>query len=485
MAEEPPGSSFNCRMEYSDTGFEEFQDLLRSFRESHPLLWRIRDSLYAALYYRVPGCGRERRHRAGLWSWVAWVVRKALIPAAHPVPAIGTDSRFHFLFCGTHSAHFDTLVPVVREAAALSKATPVCVWSVELKPEQESFLAGIGHVKVIRLPELYSCGTVSNKFRAAGRALREVFALHQRLKGTAYQEDFSRCRSVVVEAVFHHLLAGDFWERTLPDIPAGAVFTTTETFYLAKDFVAAARKRNMRAIHICHGLRHALHQVTRATDFCVFSELDRRWFQSKVEKDCTVRAIGNPRMETIRNSVGPPRIRKPGEPFRLLFFSQGEESPYTAGMMKADMAILAAETAIRSHYVLRVRPHPREPLDALLKAIAEIGLVVDEFSQGTLAEDLAWCDAAATPWSTALLEAAVAGRPCYWTDAGGYGFGGTGELQRAGLGLLVKTKGEWAQAVEQLFLLQTKPPAAVPASTLNELRICLDEPATWIERLQL
>src|SRR5208282_1851391 len=166
MAEELPGSSTTACMEYSDTGFEEFQDLLRPFRESQPLLWRIRDSLYSSLYYRGSGGNRERRHRAGLWSWVAWAMRKALIPAGHPVPPIGTDSRFHFLFCGTHSAHFDTLVPVVREAAAFSREMPVCVWSVELKPEQESSLAGIGNVRIVRLPELYSCVTVSKKFRA-------------------------------------------------------------------------------------------------------------------------------------------------------------------------------------------------------------------------------------------------------------------------------------------------------------------------------
>jgi hypothetical protein len=472
-------------MEYSDTGFEEFQDLLRPFRESHPLLWRTRDSLYAALYYRVPGGGRERRHRAGLWSWSLWAVGKALLAAKKSVPSVESNSRFHFLFCSPHSAHFDTLVPVARETAALSPGAPVCVWSVELKPEQESFLAGIGNVKVTRLPELYSCAPVSNKFRAARCALREVFALERLLEGTEQKEELRRRRSYVAEAVFHHLLAKDFWEGTLPCIPSGAVFTTTETFHLAKELVAAARKQNLRAIHFCHGLRHALHQVTRATDFCVFSELDRRWFQPKVEKDCTVRAIGNPRMETIRDTVGPPRGRKPGEPFRLLFFSQGEESPYTAWMMNADMAILAAEPVTRSHYILRVRPHPREPLDVLLKTAAEIGLVVDEFSEGTLADDLAWCDAAATPWSTALLEAAAAGRPCYWTDAGGYGFGGTGELQRAGLGLLVQTKKEWVEAVEKLFSLQTKPPAAVPKSKLNELKICLDDSVPWIERLQL
>ncbi len=472
-------------MEYSDTGFEEFQDLLRPFRESHPLLWRIRDSLYAALYYRVPGGGGERRHRAGLWSWGLWAVGKTLLAVKKSVPSVEAHSRFHFLFCGTHSAHFDTLIPVVREAAALSQGAPVCVWSVELKPEQESFLAGVGNVRVIRVPALYSCATVSYKFRAVWRALREVFVLDQWLKGTVHGEDLSRSRSFVAESVFHHLLAGDFWERTLPCIPSGVVFTTTETFYLAKELFAAARNRNMRAIHFCHGLRHALHQVTRATDFCVFSELDRRWFQSRVEKDCTVRAIGNPRMETIRDTVGPPRGRKPGEPFRLLFFSQGEESPYTAGMMKADMAILTAEPATRSKYILRIRPHPREPYDVLLRVTQKLGLKVDEFSTENLAGDISWCDAAATPWSTALLEAAVAGRPCYWTDAGGYGFGGTGELQQAGLGLLVQTKEEWAQAVEKLFLSQMQPPAAVPKSTLNELRICLDGPAPWLQRVQV
>jgi hypothetical protein len=472
-------------MEYSDTGFEEFQDLLRPFQESHPLLWRMRDSLYATLYYRVPGSGRERRHRAGLWSWGLWAIGKALLAAKESVSAVESNSRFHFLFCGTHSAHFDTLVPVVRETAALSKEMPVCVWNVELKPEQVSFLDGLGNVRVIRLPELYSCVAVSNKFRAARRARREVFALERLLKGTGHKEELRRRRSFVAESVFLYLLSADFWETTLSPAHSGAVFTTTEAPYLCKGLFDAARKQRMRTVHFCHGFRHATHQVTRATDLCVYSELDRQWFQSRVEKDCTVRAIGNPRMETIRNTVGPPRDRKSGEPFRLLLFSSGEESPYTAEMVKADMAILAAESATCSKYILRIRPHPREPFDVLLKVTQELGLKVDEFSQGTLAEDVSWCDAAATSWSTALLEAAVAGRPCYWTDAGGCGFGGTGELQRAGLGLLVQTKEEWAQAVEELFLFQTQPPAVVPEATLNELRICLDDSVSWLQRLQL
>jgi hypothetical protein len=241
----------------------------------------------------------------------------------------------------------------------------------------------------------------------------------------------------------------------------------------------------MRAVHFLHGFRHATHQVSRATDLCVYSEMDRKWFQSRVEKDCTVRAIGNPRMEAIRNTVGRLRRRQPNEPFRLLYFSQGQESPYTMEMVKADMAILAAAPEARSKYVLRIRPHPREPFDILLKVTQELGLVVDEFSKGTLAEDLSWCDAAATPWSTALLEAAVAGRPCYWLDVGGHGFCGTGELQNAGLGLLVRNSEQWKLAVQEMFLGRVQPPAAVSERKLQALGICLPQTISWLQRLEI
>ena len=358
-------------------------------------------------------------------------------------------------------------------------------WSVELKPEQESFLAGFGNVNVIRSPALPSCVAPSAKLRAAVRALREVSALEQILQNTAHSGAVSRRRSFVAESVFLYLLSADFWEKTLPRLGSGAVFTTTESLHLCKGLFDAARRRNLRAVHFCHGFRHAMHQVTRSTDLCVFSKPDSEWFLTRVEKDCMVRAIGNPRLETIREMADPPRHRESSERFRLLFFSQDAETPYTAEMMRADMAILAAAPETRAKYVLRLRSHPRQLPDELLNMARELGLKVDEFSRGTLAEDISWCDAAATPWSTALLEAAVAGRPCYWTDAGGHGFGGTGELQGAGLGLLVKTEEEWAQAVEKLFLFQMEPPAVVPASTLNELRICLEGPVSWFQRLQL
>jgi len=459
--------------------------LLRPFRDTNPLLWQIRDGIYSGLYYRAPDRPPERRHLAGLWSWTLWAVLKALLISRRPVPPFNPQSRFHFLFCGTHSAHYDTLLPVVREAAVRSPEAPVCAWSVELRPEQEASLAGIGNVSVVRLPGVYSCASRSIKLAAARRALREALALRRALKDTPHGKALRRKASFVAESFFHHLIALDFWNREFPRPASGAVFCTNESFYHAKAFISRARKRNWRAIHFCHGLRHAMHQVTQATDFCVFSEMDRAWFQPKVETGSAVRAIGNPRMEAIRDGASPPRRRNPGEPFRLLFLSSGIESPYTLEMVKADLAILAARPETRAKYLLRVRPHPREVRRILHEVVRELGLKVDEYSWGTLAEDLAWCDAAATPWSTALLEAAVAGRLCYWLDAGGHGFGGTGELQRAGLGLLVRTPEAWAEAVRQCSLLQTGPPAAVSTAKLNELRICLQASPSWWERLQL
>lgn len=473
-------------MEYSDAGFEEFQNLLRSNRETNRLLWRLRDNIYSALYYRVLGENPGKRHAGGLWLWIAWAVRKAFTPATQrPLPLdSGQHFHFHFLFCGTHSAHFDTLVPLLREAAAHPARRAVIVWNFGLTTDQENFLRKIGDVLVMRVPEIFPSVLVRRKLVALWRTVREVFRLQRQLRSTPHKYALSQRRSFVGESIFQFLLSGHLWKDLLRNEHEGAVFTTTESLYLCKALFDLARQRKMRAVHLCHGLRHAMHQVTRATDLCAFSEMDRRWFQSRVDADCTVRAIGNPRFESIRELVGEPRPRKAGAPFRLLFFSPGSpESPYTAEMINADMAVLAADAAVRAKFSVRIRPHPRQSLDHLAQTLREIGLHVDEVSRGTLAEDITWSDAAATTWSTALLEAAVSRRPCYWIDVGAKGFGGTEELEREGVGLSVRTAEEWAQAVDDLFSLQMRPPAVVTESTLEKLRVCLDSRVPWLKRL--
>jgi hypothetical protein len=68
---------------------------------------------------------------------------------------------------------------------------------------------------------------------------------------------------------------------------------------------------------------------------------------------------------------------------------------------------------------------------------------------------------------------------------GGYGFGGTGELQRAGLGLLVRNSEQWKQAVQEMFFGRVQPPAAVSEKKLQELEICLPQTVSWLQRLEI
>ena len=353
-----------------------------------------------------------------------------------------------------------------------SGEAPVIAWSVELKPNRSLFWpasAMLRHpfagIAFLRRP--------SAKLRAAVRALREVSALEQILQNTAHSGAVSRRRSFVAESVFLYLLSADFWEKTLPRLGSGAVFTTTESLHLCKGLFDAARRRNLRAVHFCHGFRHAMHQVTRSTDLCVFSKPDSEWFLTRVEKDCMVRAIGNPRLETIREMADPPRHRESSERFRLLFFSQDAETPYTAEMTRADMAILAAAPETRAKYVLRLRSHRRQLPDELLNMARELGLKVDEFSRRAPAEDISWRDPAPTPWSTALLEAAVGGRPCYRTDAGGHGFGGRANCKEPAWDCEKRPKKNGRRPWRNCFYFKWSRPLSCPHPRLTNCEFAL------------
>jgi hypothetical protein len=187
----------------------------------------------------------------------------------------------------------------------------------------------------------------------------------------------------------------------------------------------------------------------------------------------------------VRKKVGPPRSRFKGEPFRFLFFNAGVEGQYKRNMQIDDLSILATSNDLKNRFTLRMRPHPRERIEDLKYTVNKAGLVVDEWGTGLLWEDLVWCDAAGTSLSTSLLEAAVCGRPCYWINARDDGIFRTDELRKSGLGLLVRSKGEWEKAVIDLFDSRIKPPARIPDDLLYKLKIIPAVSEPWRVRLKI
>ncbi len=197
-----------------------------------------------------------------------------------------------------------------------------------------------------------------------------------------------------------------------------------------------------------------------------------------------VRTIGNPRLEQIRKFVSQSRSRKSGEPFRLVYFSQVPGSYYSRAARRADFAVLAVNGPEQAKFSLRVRPHPAESIDSLREDFEAVGINSYQLSNDSLIDDLNWCDVAATTFSTALLEAAVCGRLCYWMNAGDFVFHSIRDLCNDGVGKLIRNASEWRNQVKLITELNTLPPAQVTEQLLQNLKILPQRNQSWLERLE-
>jgi hypothetical protein len=264
-----------------------------------------------------------------------------------------------------------------------------------------------------------------------------------------------------------------------------AIFVTNEG-NIGKALIETARAhRRLRTFHFVHGYCIATYQVTSSTDICVLNEFDRKYLEEKINNDCIIHAVGNPRVEELRKKVGPLRQRFHDEPFHLLFLSDGTEPPYSKEMREEDVSILASSESLRKMFVLRVRPHPRESVQDLIQLFEKLELQVDEWSSGSLSEDLAWSDAVTSSMSTAIIEAAATGRPCYWLNARNDGHDCIKKLRKEGLGLLVKSTEEWRQALLDQFGICITPPALIDEHLLHRLKILPEVTVPWRVRLNI
>jgi hypothetical protein len=470
-----------------DEDFETFQERLRETATIDPLVWRLRDSIYHDLRYARVGHDEPRRHRLGKFSWNGWFLQK-LIRAK--LSAIARESprdrpRFGFLFYGSHEAHFATLLPIVREIAVNEAVT---VWWLELREDQLSILHAMRNVTLI------SIGPWTSKAGWSARScisdVRAASRLHAKLASCAALSPDDRFQtrkkiSEITETIFEYLRWKRIWRSADESLPEVALFVTSESTPIAKAFRDVMRDNGRRVVHLLHGLPNTTHQVTGATDLCVFSASQKRWFEQRVDRDVHVVTIGNPRLEQLRKVVAPLRERKIGDRFRLLYFSQTTGSYYNREQRRADLSILTGGGSDLTKLSLRIRPHPAEPVNLLQDDIGSAGITSWEISTGSLIGDLSWCDVSATNFSTALLEAAVCGRICYWLNSGGFVFASVKALCKDGIGKPIRSSTEWRDEIGRIARLETPAPAKVTESQLRTLGILPEKAEPWLQRLHV
>lgn len=252
----------------------------------------------------------------------------------------------------------------------------------------------------------------------------------------------------------------------LGSITTGHCVLTYEAIALNKAVAILTRRAGHRVIHVIHGLKHPNFQVSVATDFLLLSKIDEVWFRKRVSPDVRLWTIGHPRLESIRRAVGPPETHRRSPLPKIAFFSQPSEWDYSREIRSQDWQILAG---LKDRAQVRFRLHPREDKATALLALQRCGLEFVELSEHGLQEDLAWCDAVASSWSTASMEAAACGRGVFWTCSTPERYEAAQELRDHGIGVLIRSPGEWQIHLDHWESGQWNAPVIVPDERLREL----------------
>jgi hypothetical protein len=222
-----------------------------------------------------------------------------------------------------------------------------------------------------------------------------------------------------------------------------------------------------------------------ATDLVLLSKLDEDWFRKRVSDEVRIWCAGHPRLERIRQEVGSVSLVPGSNPKRLpriAFFSQPAEGDYSSALRRRDWALLGS---LSGRAEVRFRLHPRESRQAAERDLAEMGLDFVELSEAGLVEDLRWCDAVASSWSTVSMEAAACGRGVFWTCTTPERYEASAELRDHGIGLLIREPGDWQPPLADWSAGEWREPVSIPEPRLRELGMIGDMDRPWLERLAL
>lgn len=459
-------------MSISLSGFDGF---LKKFREvsSDPLLDYWADAVFVMRWQNSPLV--ESRFKGGRWLWLVWALLKILPhhkkkreSTALQDSSLPAQDGYRLL---PTPAHLETLNPLIKRADPKS---------VRIYSEVADFGNHAGTVlgidlSIADLGYLDRLGSLLRALRTHHRIARILITclpvdpllpkgFHPRLLEQIFTAELGLTRHRRTEARL----------RTL--------FVTYELSADSKALVLWARETGAKVVHLMHGQRLPTYQLTMATDLVLLSKIDEPWFRGRVDDKVRIHANGHPRLEKMRHEVSHTQTRTNRTQPRITFFSQPTEGDYTPDMRDADWNIL---TGLIGKAEVRVRLHPREPVESALRSVALIGAENFKVSDAGLLQDLEWCDAIASSWSTVSMEAAACGRGIFWTCSTPERYEASQELRDHGIGVLVEKATDWDSFLETWNCHGWAEPIIVSETRLRELGMIGDMDSPWTERLGL
>ncbi|MEM1158905.1 MAG: hypothetical protein AAF649_00340 [Verrucomicrobiota bacterium] len=450
-------------MDQGPGNFDNFRFFWRSFIPHNPPLQICVDAVWHEIVWRVHT--KHLKQQFGLVSWLVWwffVVIRSLFKSTPFQPIIHTENPV-FAFLAT-PAHRSTLDPVVREFSdiSFSKVT-----------SHGQFVDGADVFSVPEHAPDVDTAISLLKSTLQGVAIAEKYLMSYgcdmgiRLKGRLAARIYE-CLNVIN------------WSEKL-NKPTAPLLLTYELLPWQKGLVWHWRRSGQRVFHFMHGQRLDLYQQTMATDLVLFSKIDESWFRKRVDPSTRIWTVGHPRLEKIRKEVRPRREKIQSLP-RVAFFFQPVEGDYSRELRLDDLRLM---TELEGRAEVRLRAHPRENTDQIKADISEAGIEFAEVSEAGLEEDLGWCDAVASSWSTVSMEAAVCGRGIFWTCSTPERYPASAELRKHGLGVLITSGSDWVPYIEEFHNGGWNSPVVVADDKLRSLGMIGNMDKSWSERLNL
>lgn len=456
------------------TSLSGFDDFLKQFKDASgdQTLDYWADAIFIICWLRPPLV--EKRFMGGIALWILWALKHIILTKAktpQPVPSLKEQKVIDGYCLLLTPAHQESIAPLIDQAIPGSTRifgeVPDGGLSISYIP--------IGlRSSIVWLRRWKRC-------HALWKAIRTYQRITKILGKIKFTANPARDLGVrILEQLFTtELEVARLWKT---EASLRSLTLTYELSPASKALVLWARETGARVIHVMHGQRLPTYQVTMATDLVLFSEIDEPWFCDRVDRSVKLWTIGHPRLEMLRSEVGERAKNRPDRLPRIVFFSQPAEGDYTRDFRIRDWRILAG---LEDRAELRIRLHPREDHTSAVADLQKLGLGHLQISDSGLKEDLAWCDAVASSWSTVSMEAAACGRGVLWTCSTPEKYEASQELRDHDIGALIQDPKDWDSYMNQWKDGGWSSPVLVSETHLRELGMIGDMDIPWLERLGL